>query len=150
MQVVERFILGGVFALVSLLGLGMAAHFGGGLHYSGYLLFVICVGLIFSQIAGISFGDGDAASGLPLRPILRSLACIRTIFDSLVGPMGTIEKFFTGGLLGLFAVICLFVAARHGEGASYWGGLALFVILVGMIFYLITRADFGSKHDAAH
>ena len=151
MHAAERFILGGVLALVALLGLGMASHFtGGGLHYSGYLLFMICVALIFAQIAGISFDRGDTASGLPLQPILRSLAGIRMILDSLVGPMGAIEKFFGGGVLGVFAIICLFVASRHDEGASYWGGLGLFAILIGMIFYLITRAKFGSDGDAAH
>jgi len=150
MQAVSRFLLGGVFALVAILGLGMASHFGGGLHYSGYLLFLISVGLIFSQISGISFGHGDAASGLPLQPILRSLASIRMRMDSTVGPMGAIEKFATGGLIGVFAVIALFSAARHGEGAGYWGGLAVFALLIGMIFYLITRAKFGSDGDATH
>ena len=62
--------------------------------------------------------------------------------------MQSIEKFVLGGVLALFALISLFVAARHGEGASYWGGLGFFAICVGLIFYQITRV----KHDngAAH
>ena len=150
MHAVERFILGGAFAVVAILGLAMASHFGGGLHYSGYLLFLIGIGLIFAQIAGISFSHGDPASGLPLRPILRSLTSIRMGLDSTVGAMNTIEKFATGGVLALFAIIALFVAARHGEGASYWGGLAFFAICIGLIFYQIAGAKHGSNRDAAH
>jgi hypothetical protein len=63
--------------------------------------------------------------------------------------MQTIEKFVLGGVLGLFALISLFVAARHGEGASYWGGLAFFAICIGLIFYQITRVKHGNG-DAAH
>jgi hypothetical protein len=63
--------------------------------------------------------------------------------------MQSIEKFVLGGVLGLFALISLFVAARHGEGASYWGGLAFFAICIGLIFYQITRVKHGNG-DAAH
>ena len=52
-----------------------------------------------------------------------------------------------GGVLAVFAVVSLFVAARHSEGASYWGGLAFFVICIGLIFYQITGAKDG---DSAH
>jgi hypothetical protein len=62
--------------------------------------------------------------------------------------MQSIEKFALGGVLALFALISLFVAARHGEGASYWGGMAFFAICVGLIFYQITRVKHGS--DASH
>jgi hypothetical protein len=54
-----------------------------------------------------------------------------------------IEKFALGGVLGLFALISLFVAARAGQGAGYWGGVAFFCICVGLIFYQLTRV----KHD---
>jgi len=64
--------------------------------------------------------------------------------------MGAIEKFVIGGVLGLFAIISLFVAARHGEGASYWGGLAFFAICIGLIFYQITGAKQASGGDGAH
>jgi len=63
--------------------------------------------------------------------------------------MQKIEKFVLGGVLGLFALISLFVAARHGEGASYWGGLGFFAICIGLIFYQITRVKHGNG-DAAH
>ncbi|MDQ7250695.1 hypothetical protein [Dongia sedimenti] len=62
--------------------------------------------------------------------------------------MQSIEKFVLGGVLGLFALISLFVAARHGEGASYWGGLGFFAICIGLIFYQITRVR--HHNDAAH
>jgi hypothetical protein len=62
--------------------------------------------------------------------------------------MQSIEKFVLGGVLGLFALISLFVAARHGEGASYWGGLGFFAICIGLIFYQITRVQ--HHNDAAH
>ena len=62
--------------------------------------------------------------------------------------MQKIEKFVLGGVLGLFALIALFVAARHGEGASYWGGLAFFAICIGLIFYQLTRVN--HDNNAAH
>lgn len=57
--------------------------------------------------------------------------------------MKDIEKFVLGGVLGLFAIVALFVAARHGEGASYWGGLVFFAVCIGLIFYQIAGAKFG-------
>ena len=63
--------------------------------------------------------------------------------------MQMIEKFLLGGVLGLFALISLFVAARHGEGASYWGGLGFFAICIGLIFYQLTRVRYDNN-DAAH
>ena len=62
--------------------------------------------------------------------------------------MQAIEKFLLGGVLALFAVASLFVAARHGEGASYWGGIGVFVFLVGLIFYQISSVKHGS--DGSH
>jgi len=63
--------------------------------------------------------------------------------------MAQIEKAALIGLLALFAVIALYVAARGEHGASYWGGLGFFVVCVGLIFYQISRARFngqGSGH----
>ena len=61
--------------------------------------------------------------------------------------MQQIEKFAMGGIMAAFAVISLYVAA-HGEGAAYWGGLALFAIMIGLIFYQIAGIRFGAgdKH----
>jgi uncharacterized membrane protein len=57
-----------------------------------------------------------------------------------------IQEFLIGGLLALFAVISLFVAAR-AEGVGEYGALAVFAILIGLIFYRISLV----KHDnAAH
>jgi hypothetical protein len=57
-----------------------------------------------------------------------------------------IQEFAIGGLLALFAVISLFVAART-EGVGQYGALVVFAALIGLIFYQITRV----KHDnAAH
>ena len=64
--------------------------------------------------------------------------------------MQAIEKFVLGGVLGIFAVISLFVAARHGEGASYWGGLTFFAVCIGLIFYQITLVKHGPAGDSAH
>jgi hypothetical protein len=62
--------------------------------------------------------------------------------------MKGIEKFVLGGVLGLFAIISLFVAARHGEGASYWGGLVFFAVCIGLIFYQISNATSGNDKSA--
>jgi hypothetical protein len=62
--------------------------------------------------------------------------------------MKGIEKFVLGGVLGLFAIISLFVAARHSEGASYWGGLVFFAICIGLIFYQIATAGSGNSKSA--
>ena len=57
-----------------------------------------------------------------------------------------IQEFAIGGLLGVFAVVSLFAAAR-AEGAGQWAGVAVFAILVGLIFYRITRVKYdGSGH----
>jgi hypothetical protein len=63
--------------------------------------------------------------------------------------MQTIEKFALNGLIALFALVSLFVAVRHSEGASYWGGLAFFAICIGLIFWQITRVKHDNG-DAAH
>lgn len=60
--------------------------------------------------------------------------------------MQQIEKFFMGGLLAIFAVVSLYVAA-HGEGAAYLGGLAFFVICIGLIFYQIAGIRFGENSN---
>jgi uncharacterized membrane protein YccC len=62
--------------------------------------------------------------------------------------MQQIEKFLLGGVLGVFAIISLFVAARHSEGASYWGGLAFFAFCIGLIFYQISNAKFGGDKSS--
>lgn len=62
--------------------------------------------------------------------------------------MQQIEKFAMGGMLAIFALVALFVAAR-GEDAAYVGGLAFFAICIGLIFYQIAGVRFGeeeSKH----
>jgi hypothetical protein len=61
-----------------------------------------------------------------------------------MGIMQQIEKFAMGGLLAAFAVIALYVAAR-GEGAAYIGGIAFFVICIGLIFYQIAGVRFGEE-----
>jgi hypothetical protein len=58
----------------------------------------------------------------------------------------TIQEFLIGGVLAVFAVISLFVAARS-EGVGEYGALAFFALLVGLIFYQITRVKHG---DGAH
>jgi hypothetical protein len=145
MEGTGRFVLGGAFALLGILGLGLAAgHVDGGLHYIGLLLFLVCVGLLFAQIADAGHGK---SSVLPSGPILRNFTRIREQGYGVMNTMGAIERFLIGGVLGVFAIISLFVAARHGEGASYWGGLAFFAICIGLIFYQITGAKRG---DTAH
>jgi hypothetical protein len=145
MEGTGRFVLGGVFALLGVLGLGLAAGLAdGGFHYVGLLIFLLCIGLLFAQIAESGQGTG-VGPALPFGPILRNFTRIREQGDGVLGTMGAIEKFLTGGVLGIFAVIALFVASRHGEGASYWGGLAFFAICIGLIFYQIT----GTKHGSS-
>jgi FtsH-binding integral membrane protein len=142
-----RFILGAVFALVGLFALTLAAsHAEGGLHVIGLLIFLACIGLLFAQIAD----GGQGGSALPSGPILRSFGRMRERGYGVLNTMGAIEKFVIGGVLGLFAIVSLFVAARHGEGASYWGGLAFFAICIGLIFYQITAAKRASGGDSAH
>jgi crotonobetainyl-CoA:carnitine CoA-transferase CaiB-like acyl-CoA transferase len=58
-----------------------------------------------------------------------------------------IQEFLIGGVLAVFAVISLFVAAR-AEGVGQYGALALFAILIGLIFYRISLAKHGN--DVAH
>ncbi|HVZ00269.1 MAG TPA: hypothetical protein VHA35_12235 [Dongiaceae bacterium] len=151
METAGRFVLGGVFALIGLLGLGLAAgHADGAFHYIGLLVFLACVGLLFAQIADAAQGGEAGGSALPLRPILRNFTRIRAQGYEVLRTMGAIEKFATGGVIALFGIVSLFVAARHGEGASYWGGLAFFAICVGLIFYQITGAKPASGGDGAH
>ncbi|HVT51990.1 MAG TPA: hypothetical protein VHE77_10500 [Dongiaceae bacterium] len=154
MEGTGRFVLGGVLAVLGVLGLGLAAgHPDGGFHYIGLLIFVVCVGLLFAQIAdaghaGPKPGRGGG-SALPFGPILRNFGRIREQGYEVMRTMGAIEKFVTGGVLGIFAIISLFVASRHSEGASYWGGLAFFAICIGLIFYQITGVKHG-RSDSAH
>jgi hypothetical protein len=150
MQAAGRFLLGGVIALIAILGLGLAAgHEEGGFHVIGLIVFLICVGLLFAQIADTGrAGQGD--TGLPFRPILRNFGRIRERGYEALKTMGAIEKFLMGGVLGLFAVIAMFVAARHGEGASYWGGLGFFAICIGLIFYQISGVRHAKGDDASH
>ncbi len=145
-----RFVLGGVLALLGVLGLGLAAgHPDGGFHYIGLLIFLICVILLFAQITDVAaHGNVEGGAGLPLRPILRNFGRIREQGYEVLRTMGAIEKFVIGGVLGLFAIISLFVAARHGEGASYWGGIGFFAICIGLIFYQISGARHSSGGDA--
>jgi hypothetical protein len=53
-----------------------------------------------------------------------------------------IQEFLIGGVLAVFAVISLFAAARS-EGVGEYGALAVFAILIGLIFYRISLV----KHD---
>jgi len=150
MESTGRFVLGGAFALIGVLGLGLAAgHEDGGFHYIGLLIFLVCVGLLFAQIADVASGKGGGAA-LPLGSILRNFTRIREQGYEVMRTMGAIEKFLIGGVLGIFAIVSLFVAARHGEGASYWGGLAFFAICIGLIFYQITGAKQASGDNNAH
>jgi FtsH-binding integral membrane protein len=154
MEGTGRFVLGGVLSVLGVLGLGLAAgHPDDGFHYIGLLIFVVCIGLLFAQIAEAGNGGSQAGKGggsaLPFGPILRNFGRIREQGYEVMKTMGAIEKFVTGGVLGIFAVIALFVASRHGEGASYWGGLGFFAICIGLIFYQITGVKHGSG-DSAH
>jgi hypothetical protein len=143
--------MGGVFAVLGVLGLGLAAgHPDGGFHVIGLLLFLICVGLLFAQIADVGNGAAGRRTALPLGPFLRNFSRIREQGYGVLRTMGAIEKFAMGGVLAVFALVSLFVAARHSEGASYWGGLAFFVICIGLIFYQITGAGRASGNGAGH
>jgi FtsH-binding integral membrane protein len=151
MEGTGRFVLGGVFALLGVLGLGLAAgHPEGGFHVIGLLIFLACVGLLFIQIADVAHGAAGERSALPLGPILRNFGRIRDQGYGVLRTMGAIEKFAMGGVLGLFALVSLFVAARHSEGASYWGGIAFFLICIGLIFYQISGVRHGASDDAGH
>jgi hypothetical protein len=50
-----------------------------------------------------------------------------------------IERSVFMALLALFAVAALYVAARAGDGAPYWGGLGFSAICVGLMFYSIAK-----------
>jgi hypothetical protein len=153
MEGTGRFVLGGVLAVLGVLGLGLAAgHPDGGFHYIGLLIFVVCVGLLFAQIADAGHAEPKPGRGggsaLPFGPILRNFKRIRDRGYEVMKTMGAIEKFAFGGILALFAVISLFIAARHDEGASYWGGIAFFMICIGLIFYQISGSRPASGGDA--
>jgi hypothetical protein len=62
--------------------------------------------------------------------------------------MSSIVKFIVGGALGLFAILSLSIAAHAGERSAYEGGIVLFLYLIGLIFFMITRIKFeqGSGH----
>jgi len=143
-----RFVLGGVFALIGVLGLGLASgHPDGGFHAVGLLIFLACIGLLFAQIVEATEGK-SSGSALPLGPFLRYFSRIREQGYGVLNTMGPIERFLYGGLIAVFAIVSLFVAARHGEGGSYWGGLAFFAICIGLIFYQITASKPASGNDA--
>ena len=44
-----------------------------------------------------------------------------------------------GAALGVLSLVGLFVASRALEQAFYWGGLAVAVVAVAVIFWLIAR-----------
>ncbi len=50
-----------------------------------------------------------------------------------------IERSVFMTLLALFAVAALYVAARAGHGAPYWGGLGFSAFCVGLMFYSIAK-----------
>jgi hypothetical protein len=50
-----------------------------------------------------------------------------------------IERSVFMALLALFAVAALYVAARAGHGAPYWGGLGFSTFCVGLLFYSIAK-----------
>ncbi len=54
-----------------------------------------------------------------------------------------VQEFLIGGLLGLFALIALFAAARSHGGVGQYGACAVAVIFVGLIFWRISLV----KHD---
>ena len=58
-----------------------------------------------------------------------------------------IQEFAIGGVLSVFAVISLFSAARS-EGVGQYGALAVFAILIGLIFWRISLVK--HNNDAAH
>ncbi len=58
------------------------------------------------------------------------------------------QEFVIGGVLAVFAVISLFSAAR-AEGVGQYGALAVFAILIGLIFWRITLVKHDNS-DAAH
>ena len=49
-------------------------------------------------------------------------------------------SFVFAGVTGLFGLVGLFVAARAGHGAPYYGGLTFFVFAVLFVFLLIKHA----------
>jgi len=51
-----------------------------------------------------------------------------------------IGKWVTGGIVGLIGILGLFVASRATDDTFYALSLIVFVIAVGVIFYMIRRA----------
>jgi hypothetical protein len=62
-----------------------------------------------------------------------------------------IGKFLGGGVAAILALIGLKVAAEYGAGSHYQGGVVLFVVASGILFWQITSARFGqaAANDAA-
>ncbi|HVM83900.1 MAG TPA: hypothetical protein VMW18_08440 [Candidatus Binatia bacterium] len=153
MDAAPRFIWGAVLAIVGIIGLAVASRAeSAGVYAIGLLCSLFCVALMFGLITEAfdrpDKGREAEGAALPLGPFLRNFSRIRAQGYEVMSSMNAIEKFVTGGLIGIFAVISLFVAARHGEGASYWGGLAVFAFLIGLIFYMISSVKHGA--DETH
>jgi hypothetical protein len=60
--------------------------------------------------------------------------------------MNHVGNWVLGFFTAAFAVGGLFVAARGGEGVSYWGGLGFFVFAVLFVFLLI-RVSYDKRHS---
>ena len=53
-------------------------------------------------------------------------------------------------LLGLFAILALFVAAGGHDNFQYWTGLAFFVALVLLAFYAVHHMTSGHGKGSSH
>ncbi len=60
--------------------------------------------------------------------------------------MGGLEKTAISAVIGVIGLVGLFFASRAQDGGIYYGGLLIFIIAVGYIFWQIKRAmDEGDR-----
>lgn len=60
--------------------------------------------------------------------------------------MGGLEKTAISAVIGVIGLVGLFFASKAQDGGIYYGGLLIFIIAVGYIFWQIKRAmDEGDR-----
>ncbi len=64
----------------------------------------------------------------------------RTTGDGMKDTIGSLEKMAISAGIGVIGLVGLFFASRAQDGGIYYGGLLIFVIAVGYIFWQIKRA----------